>query len=1170
MQDNLKIYSQITRKLRMTRRKETGIILAAGFLLTLTATILAIMLAAVVENFAMGDSAFRAVLAAFVFMAFGVGGAFFLTPGFKRIFVLSNKPSLDSIALRVGAVFPDLKDNLCNAVQLYKIAGESKTTSSELALAAFGGIARAAADRNYDVILNTSELKKAVAVFFLALALAFILFFSFSPALGDSLYRVANFNESFLPPPPFSIAISPKSAGAMRGETVSIIVKAKGAPPETITLNLKEEQQEKFDSYTLRLDTGNTYRYEIISLKQSVVFYAEASWLNSVVLTETGTIRVIDKPIVRAISGTIHQPAYTGLAPRAFTEQNADISALKGTRVDLQAIGNKELSSAYIIYERTRSFENIEDTASIGKIEKFPLKTDGRSASGSFRIASSGSYFVQITDADGQQNTEPIKYSIIALNDSYPTISLVEPQVNVQVNENGLLPIKAAIADDFGFSSLKLYYKLIKSKYTSPDANYKSLSIPLLSNDLSIEIPYIWNLHKLGISPEDVYEFYLEVWDNDRITGPKSSKTQTLTVRLPSLDEVLTDAADRQKQIENELQKTLKEAIETKKEMEELNRELLKKANNKQLDWKEKKKAEDILKKQAELREKVSKLQENLQDVAESLQENKALSQETMQKYQELQKLMQEVNAPELRMAQQKMEQALKNVSPEQLQKAMKEAEFNEEQFRRSIERTLNLLKRVKAEQKADALTKRAEELAKKQEELQKQVENSNPADSELQKDLARRQELMKQELDNINKELGELEQLMKEIGKDMPMNELDEAKDALSPQETRQEMQNAENAMKQGDNKKAKQSQQRASKNLKDFAQKMQKLKQEMDNKTSKEAIRKMQKAIADLLELSKNQEGLRERTRSSDYNSTQIPDYAKQQAELLEALANVANAMMELSQKSFAVTPEMGAQIGNAMRSMRETIEKMTARNTHEAAKQQGGAMASLNSAIMQMQEMLSNMQGQGSGSCPNPGGEGAGQGEGQGGMSFSERLQQLAVQQQGINMAMQQTAGSGGRMSPEQQAEYGRIAGEQGKAQKSMEELSEEQKKFGGSDRKALGDLNKLAEEMKEVVRDIQSGNITPETLKRQERILSRLLDATKSINDRDYERKRESKTAKDYTGRSPDASDFKTLEDRNRALRDLLQSIQQGYTKDYENLIRQYFDALQKQDINILNQ
>ena len=41
------------------------------------------------------------------------------------------------------------------------------------------------------------------------------------------------------------------------------------------------------------------------------------------------------------------------------------------------------------------------------------------------------------------------------------------------------------------------------------------------------------------------------------------------------------------------------------------------------------------------------------------------------------------------------MQEAMQNVSPEQMREAMQQAQFNEEQFRQSIERTMNLLKRI-------------------------------------------------------------------------------------------------------------------------------------------------------------------------------------------------------------------------------------------------------------------------------------------------------------------------------------------------------------------------------------------------------------------------------------------------------------------------------------------
>jgi len=154
-----------------------------------------------------------------------------------------------------------------------------------------------------------------------------------------------------------------------------------------------------------------------------------------------------------------------------------------------------------------------------------------------------------------------------------------------------------------------------------------------------------------------------------------------------------------------------------------------------------------------------------------------------------------------------------------------------------------------------------------------------------------------------------------------------------------------------------------------------------------------------------------------------------------------------------------------------------------------------------------------------------------------------------------------GERGKMTPEEQARMGRIAGEQGKAQKTLEELAREQKQNPQTDRKTLGDLEKIAQEMKEVVTDMKSSNINENTLKRQERILSRLLDATKSIHDRDYEKTRESKTGKEFSRQSPGEIDLKSQEGRTKAMQDLLRSIQEGYTKDYEELIRKYFETLQ---------
>jgi len=1156
-------YKEIIQKLRTTRRKESFIILFSGLFNALTFIVSVLFTVTLIELFAQGDVFFRGILFGFIVFSSIMILSFFLKDGLARFLMPKSRPPLHLIALRVGSHYPDVKDRLSNAVQIYQERNKPNGMSAELIEAAFDQITSYSKDKDYNVILDTKKLKNSALRFAVSLMIFLFSFFVFQSSFGFAFERIMNWNKSYLPPPPFSLSLADEQQTILRGKPAQIVIKASGQAPETIKLLIKEEKQKNYDEYILRLDTGDVYIYSIAAVKSNLQFYASAEWLTTNVITKLGSIQVVDLPQIRSLSGRVIYPAYTGLAPKDFDEQNADISALNGSTVNISVLSNKHIKSAQIVIEKNRFSE--KDTIANLDTTYIQMSVKDNVASGKFTCNFNGFYQIQIIDIDGQTNPEPIRYSVVSGKDEYPTISLQSPTMNVELDKNAILPIRIAISDDYGFSSVKLHYKLIESKYSSPEKNYKQISIPLSASNSTVQdLPYVWDLKKLSITPEDKYEFFVEVFDNDIVNGPKSARTQTITVRLPSPEELMKRTDLVHEKVEKELQKIAKESDNLKKEMEAINRELLKK-DKKELTWEEKKKVEDILKKQSELQKKVENLSQELSQTTDKLQQNNLLSPETLQKYLELQKLMQEVRSPELERLQRQMEQALQNMTPDQLQKAMQSIQFDEEKFRRSIERTMKILKRVQAEQKADAIAKRAEELNNQQNQLENQLKNTNPNDEDKRKELARKQQELRDELKSVNKELDELRNLMKEIGEnEMPLSELNEAADELNYEETSQDMQEAASSIEKGDFKKSASKQQKASQKIKNFSQKMNELKDKMNDKVNREAQRQMQKALQDLLTTSNKQEKLRDKTQKSDFNSTKIPEFAKEQADLFESVSNVANSMAQLAEKSFAVTPQMGNEITNALIQMRATVEYLANRQMSQAAKSQIEAMKSLNSTIGQMQSMLSQMQNKQS-SCDAGGGMGQGQSKSGGqGMAFQQRLQQLAAEQQAINQAMQQL-GEGnnpGALSQEQRAQMARLADRQGRAQKSLQELAEEQRNAPDGNKLALGDLNRIAREMEEVARDIQSGNITPETRRKQERILSRLLDATKSIYDRDFEERRQGRTAQDIYRDSPNSADFEQFIRQNQYIQEMINNARRTYTKDYEQLIRKYFENLKE--------
>ncbi|HLF20467.1 MAG TPA: DUF4175 family protein, partial [Bacteroidota bacterium] len=289
--------------------------------------------------------------------------------------------------------------------------------------------------------------------------------------------------------------------------------------------------------------------------------------------------------------------------------------------------------------------------------------------------------------------------------------------------------------------------------------------------------------------------------------------------------------------------------------------------------------------------------------------------------------------------------------------------------------------------------------------------------------------------------------------------------------------------------------------------------------------------------LELSKREEDLKQQSQSAPPNSPQLRQNAQDQMRVMQDLSNVIQGLSEVSQRSFAITPEMGQSIGEALGRMQNAMRNLDIRSGGSASQEQSAAMAALNKAAIQLQNALQSMM---------QGGQGGGMG------SLLSQLQALAGQQLSIN---QQT------MSMQRAAEAARLAQEQEAVRKSLDQLNKEAQ-ASGEQKKLLGDLEKIAEDMKEVVRNLEQNNVNPETIQKQERILSRLLDASKSMRERDFEKRRKAETGTQVARRSPKELDLNLLEGKSRLREDLLKALEQGYSKDYRELIRKYFERLEK--------
>jgi len=782
----------------------------------------------------------------------------------------------------------------------------------------------------------------------------------------------------------------------------------------------------------------------------------------------------------------------------------------------MEAKANKDLDKAFLVFEDFRK----------------PMEVKKNKAIGGILVEEDRNYHIWLADSSGYENEDPIEYNIISLPDQYPEIQIIEPAQDQDLSESMELYLVSRISDDYGFSSLKLVYQIFSG---GVERKERAQTIPLDKiKEKEADVGYLWDLDRTGLVPEDVVRYRLDVFDNDIISGPKRSSSKTFRVRLPSLAEILQDLDQRGKEQITDMEKVLKEEKKLQEELKDFAKKML---SEKEIDWGKKKEMEKFLKTQKEIQEKLKELSEKIDQTGMELEENKLATLELVEKMEELQKLLDEIGSPELREAMRKLEEALEKLDPEKVKEALAKMEFSLEEMIKKIDRTISLLKRLKAEQKLENLLEWAERLSQKQKDIN---ENIGTCDKEGCKKLSQEEKKISDELSRMENDIKEWADLMKELAPNLK-RQTDDLSSSLEQCGLKKDMQSLSSALSQCQKQKASQLGGLCQLKFDQLLAKMKSFKQLFQKSQMQEIANQMRKSLFDLFFLSDKQEGLLDKTSTYQNTDFGLRDLAKNEQDLKSGALRVEKDLEKLSKKTFFVTPDIRRQMSLALALMADAVRRLDQRNKDAACFSQRDAVYNLNQTAKKLLEAMGSL----SSSCSGSGLE-----------AMFQQLEKLAQNQSIIN---EQTLGLEDlvdRLTMEQQQTLQRLAAEQEGIRKNVEQLAKE---FG--DRKQImGSLNDLEKQIREVVKDMESQSVTQSTIRLQEKILSRLLDAEKSLARRDYSKKRKAKVGEDIFSLTPESlpSD---LAERDRMIKENLEKIlKENYPKEYEKLIIEYFRRL----------
>ena len=804
----------------------------------------------------------------------------------------------------------------------------------------------------------------------------------------------------------------------------------------------------------------------------------------------------------------ITPPKYTGFQVRQ-TENQGDITAIRGSRVDLTAVSSLPLDAAGLTFERSG--------------QKEVAISEGRQLSGSFYIGKSESYRLWGRTAQGDTFVNPAAYGITCLEDEPPVIEITSPDGEVMLGDDMKVLIKGLAGDDFGLSAVRLGY-ISRDREQRQDIN-RWQKCP---EDAVVD--YAWDIGRLDVLPGDSVAYWLEALDNDAMSEPKLGRSRVQVLRVPTIEDIYRSMAQADSAVMEEIGQTEETRSQLNQEIDKLAQSL---KEARKIDWQQQAATEQVLKKQQELADRLEKAMEQAaEDLAQ--RENKwSFDQETMEKLAQLRELFDQVATDQMRQDMERLRQALDKLDKQEVSRALDNLKLSQEDFKRQLDQTMELLKELRQERQMEKLERQLQDMTQRQKDLKERTEGR--PDDNLNKRLSAEQKQLADDLKKLASEMQDLANDLRESNREASQK-LGENTDRLQQKQTGRKMEKASQSLSQNNSSQTADLQKQVLSELSMISAGMQSARSSMRQAKNKAAARAVQQRARDLLDLSRQQESLNQ---SGTDAAADRNDLANQQQIIRRQAERIRQELDNMARNNMLLSPRSQQMMQEASRQMGQAAQAHSEGRGDQAQKGGQKALASLNGAAISLMESSS--------------GQGGGSGD------MMQDLSGLSGQQQSINegtssmLSMPQEGG--GQMSQEARSRMSRLAAQQEAVRQGMEEFGQ---KYGGRRDKA-GRLDNLAEEMKQVIEDLKKQKVSRQTIERQEKILTRMLDAQQSLKERDFskERKAESGRLPENNFRPSNANKGKWNQQGLPAWNSWRQEY---YPLEYKEILEEYFRLL----------
>ncbi len=889
-----------------------------------------------------------------------------------------------------------------------------------------------------------------------------------------------------------SIELSPGNVTLGKGQQLIIKV----LDPDT---RLKHRLFYRWDKEWRELGMTE-YSYSFPALEYSLEYYVQ----NEAAKSPVYKVVCLDEPYARSWELYYKYPSYTGMGSRTDSLSYGNIEAYKHSEVILSVGTNIPVQQAVMRFSdgTAQTMQRVDET----------------SFSTRLTISTAKTWYLELTDALGRKS-RPEEKTIAVIPDNVPEIRILFPGEDVILDQTQLLPLIITANDDFGLRDLSLHYQV-------NDRPVQSLILRSLIPSKLFTLDHTFDLKGFGLLPGDAVTYWAQVYDNS--PDRQSAQSAKYKARFPSIEEIFREIERQEKLGTEDLQSALKQSRDLQKDFEQKRRELLKQDN---VEWEDKKQLENMLENQQQLTEQMETVAQDFQKLIDRIQVNEAVSQETLDKMQRIQELMEEISNEELREAMSKFEQALMNIKPEELRKAMENMKFSMEDFSQKIDQTLQLLESIKKEQALD----KALQISKEMEKMQSALQDKTGDAKENKDRLAQEQENISDKFDNLQKAVEDADKLLDPPKDKQLKQEMNALKQDMKSGELQKSMQQSQQKLQQNQRSASSQSQSEALEKMRQYTRRLGEMKSSMGGGSMQEVTSAMQKGIRELLIFSKQHEELRGLYSSDPYPIVNdlIAQYEGVQVSL--------NRLFSIPQVTMFLPPKFYIDLTDTNKAYREIFINVNEMQYAQIPTQLEAIQKGLNLMAYDLIQAMNN---------PSSGGGGSG-----GMQSLMQTLGQMGQEQMAMNMLseqlMMQLQQQGGRMDAGMQQQIQKLASDQERLAENLKRALQnnpEAQKQGNA-------IKQIIDEAEAISRQLRNNQLSRDLLNRQENIVSRLLDAQRSINKREHSERRQAESAGPGTRQSSVDTDYDAL--RRKAM---LEDSYRLFPASYQQVILKYLKLL----------